>query len=349
MADVPDWRLVGRHGGYLRMDVVVVVLIVIGLRFGWNGLLLEGKRWLVVVMWLPFTASAAVVDATYIFVFSNLGLSTEYSLSIYSFACTHLDLQAFLARCWLLKLLVVEERIDPLLVDVQLLRPMRLTCHRHILCHLLHLLVTFWPIVSAIRLAVSTSLPLWLCWPSGAQHIDSTSSSWFDSLDVFLLKWLRSTRLGVLSAPRSSFAQLNGITSISHHKVEVFSACLLVYFVDGHGQVDLESVQTSACALRLRLVRWLSYFIGSVLVHVRCSWWEIPIHVEMTAQPQAAVALSKTSFTSRAQYASSTWTWLLLELLPSIAAQCLKWMHIICLFYYANIKYNLLTRRYNLI
>ena len=34
MADVPDWRLVGRHGGYLRMDVVVVVLIVIGLRFG---------------------------------------------------------------------------------------------------------------------------------------------------------------------------------------------------------------------------------------------------------------------------------------------------------------------------
>jgi len=80
------------------MDVIVVVQIVIGLRLGrkfllcvYYGLLLEGRRWPVAVVWLPVTAPTAVVDAAYIFVFGDLGLSTEYSLSIYSFACAHLD------------------------------------------------------------------------------------------------------------------------------------------------------------------------------------------------------------------------------------------------------------------
>lgn len=91
-ADVPNWWSVGRHGGYLRVDVIltrIVVQIVIGLRLRWNGLLLERRRRPVAVVWLPVTA---VVDAADIFFFGDLGLGTEYPLSIDSLACTHLDL-----------------------------------------------------------------------------------------------------------------------------------------------------------------------------------------------------------------------------------------------------------------
>ena len=45
--------------------------------------------WPVAVVWLPVTA---VVDAADVFFFGDLGLGTEYPLSIDSLACTHLDL-----------------------------------------------------------------------------------------------------------------------------------------------------------------------------------------------------------------------------------------------------------------
>jgi hypothetical protein len=73
------------------MDIIVVVQIVIGFRLGRNGLLLEGRRWPAAVVWLLVTALTAVVDAAYILFFGDLGLGTEYPLSVHSFACTHLD------------------------------------------------------------------------------------------------------------------------------------------------------------------------------------------------------------------------------------------------------------------
>ena len=151
------------------MDVIVVVGFVIELRLGCNGLLLEAKRWPVALVWSTLTAPTAVLDAAHIFPLSSLGLSTEYPLSIYSFACTRLDFQAFLARSRLLKLLIIEERVNSLLVDVELLWSMRMTYRLHFLHHLLSLwivkviLIASWPILSSKRLTVSTSLPLRLC------------------------------------------------------------------------------------------------------------------------------------------------------------------------------------------
>ena len=151
------------------MDVIVVVGIAIELRLGCNGLLLEGRRWPVALVWSTITAPTAVVNAAYVVFLGDLGLSTEYPLPIHSFACTHLDSQAFLARSRLLKLLIIEERVDSLLIDVELLWSMRLTYHLHFLHHFLSLwivkviLIASWPILSSKRLAVSTSLPLRLC------------------------------------------------------------------------------------------------------------------------------------------------------------------------------------------